>query len=97
MSDPDDPWGEPSLPQRRRAFASADRAGLTRAERIELAEMVLKKDVTTWDALTEKDFGRLCDALDGWAFVTALHALRPSPHAPIEAGVVEPEDAALSE
>lgn len=61
---------------RRRAFAGASLAGLDRYERIELAEMLLKSDLASWKGLTETDFQRLSDALEGHHLVSSLIAQR---------------------
>ena len=82
--------------QRRRAFAAADRAGLTDEERCELAEMLLKRDISSWSELAGYDWARVIDALDGWHLVDTLHMQR-SVQAPTEAGVVEGEQPTLNE
>lgn len=67
--------------------ASADRAGLSREERIELAEMMLKRDIVSWSSLTRDEQRRMLDACEGWRYISALHLLR-SP-LPAEPGVVK--------
>lgn len=65
---------------RRRAFASAKLAGLTTEERHELAEALLKRDVTSWEGMYEAEFRRICDALDGHHYIATLLAQRgPKP------------------
>lgn len=61
---------------KRRAFAGARRAGLSRTERLEIAEMLLKRDVTSFDRLNETELRRLCDAFEGHWLVTVLHEQR---------------------
>jgi len=61
---------------RRRAFASADRAGLDRDERVEFGEMLLKVDLSSWKDLTVEQLSRLCDALEGHHLVSTLVAQR---------------------
>lgn len=57
---------------KRRAFAGARRAGLNRSERLEIAEMLLKRDVTSFDALEIDELRRMCDAFEGHWFVSVL-------------------------
>lgn len=57
---------------RKQAYAMASDLGLSRADRLELAEMLLKTDVTSWRNLTEQQISRITDCLHGWVFVTAL-------------------------
>lgn len=67
---------------RRRAFSAAKAIGLTRPERLEFAEMILKVDVDTWDTLSTGQLARLVDALDGWHYIDTLLNQRPNAPAP---------------
>lgn len=58
--------------RRKRAFALADALHLTREERHELAEMLLKRDVASWGSLSNAEMGRMVDALEGYALTHAL-------------------------
>lgn len=67
-----------SRQQQRRLFASARSLGLTDAERLDLSEVILRRDVPTWKDLTEHDAGRLIDAFDGYEKITWLLLSRDS-------------------
>ena len=49
---------------------------LRREERIELAEMLLKRDVDSYKSLTEEEISRLVDALVGFELISTLLSLR---------------------
>lgn len=61
---------------RKRAFALANNIGLDRAERLELAEMLLQRDVTSWKHLVHYDVVRLVDAMVGVGLVAVLKDVR---------------------
>lgn len=63
--------------RRKKAFALADELGLTRADRIELAQTLLWRDLDSWQRLTDEQVSRLLDALEGYRLVT--HLLQTSP------------------
>ena len=67
---------EPQSPLRIRAYAAATDLGLDRNERVELSEMLLKIDVSSWRALTEEQMQRVADALEGARLVAVLRQLR---------------------
>lgn len=54
------------------AFQLADECGLSRADRIELAEVLLRRDVGSWKELDDFQMGRLIDAMRGWQYVEHL-------------------------
>jgi hypothetical protein len=58
--------------KRKKAMVYADRYGLTRDDRIALAETLLWRDVTSWTQLSEEQLDRLLDALEGYALVGFL-------------------------
>jgi hypothetical protein len=60
-----------------KAFALAKEIGLTRDERIELAEIILWRDCESWKHLSDPQIKRLLDAMEGYITITALLALRP--------------------
>jgi len=60
----------------RRAFALANAIGLDRSERLELAEMLLGRDVTSWKQLVHYDVVRLVDAMVGTGLMAALKEVR---------------------
>jgi len=61
-------------PRHRLAFTLADEIGLTRDDRLDLAEILLRRDVASWSDLDEAELSRLLDALHGWIYVNALVA-----------------------
>lgn len=60
--------------QFKRAMALAGKFELTRDDRIDLAEMLLKRDIDSWARLTESELVRLIDALQGTEYVLHLVA-----------------------
>lgn len=68
---------EPQSPLRIRAYAAATDLELDRTERVELAEWLLKIDVSSWRALTEEQMQRVADALEGARIVDVLRRQRP--------------------
>lgn len=63
--------------RRRKMFALIAEIGLTREERIELAEMLLHHDVASYKDLDDAQRCRILDALEGYVMVDVLLALRP--------------------
>lgn len=63
--------------RRRKLFSSCDQAGLTKAERIELACYLLRRDVESFADLDDHQICRLLDALEGHHLVETLLAQRP--------------------
>lgn len=64
-------------PVRRALFARATELGFSRQERLELAEVVLRRDCATWQDLSDEEAGRLLGAFDGYTFIHHLIGLRP--------------------
>lgn len=60
---------EPQTVKRKQAFAMAKELRYTREERLELAEMLLKRDCASWESLSEADIARLVDAMEGFALI----------------------------
>lgn len=50
----------------------AKQCGLSREERLELAEVILRRDVTTWRGLTLREAQRLMDAMEGFGYIAHL-------------------------
>ena len=50
----------------------ADELGFTRAERLELAEILLRRDISSWKQLNEAQYDRLLDAFEGWGLIGRL-------------------------
>lgn len=63
--------------RRRKMFALAKEITLTREERLQFSEMLLRRDTTTWKDLTDDDRRRLLDALEGYMLIDVLLSLRP--------------------
>lgn len=63
--------------RRKKAFALADELGLSRADRIELAQTLLWRDLDSWQHLSDEQVGRLLDAMEGWVLIS--HLLQTSP------------------
>jgi hypothetical protein len=58
--------------QHKALFALADEVGLTRQERLEVSEMLLGRDITTWKYLSGHEAYRLIDAMNGYAYINHL-------------------------
>ena len=67
----------PQEARRRKLMASAKEVGLTREERIELAQYILRRDITTWKTLDDDQVLRLLDAFEGFHLIVELLAQRP--------------------
>lgn len=52
----------------------AAQCALSRQDRIDLAEVILRRDVTTWSSLTVGEARRLIDAMEGFAYIAHLQA-----------------------
>jgi hypothetical protein len=64
----------PSEAMRRALFATARSCGLTRDDRLQLAEVVLRRDVETWNGLALAEAERLLCAMEGFALIAHLQA-----------------------
>lgn len=60
--------------KRRKLFAYADTFGMSRQERIDLSEILLRRDITSWQDLTDGQVDRLLDAFEGAALI--IHLLK---------------------
>jgi len=61
-----------SAGRRRKLFTYADSFGLTRDERLELSEMLLRRDIASWKDLTDIQVLRMLDAFEGAALLLHL-------------------------
>lgn len=52
-------------PQRRKLYLLVSELGLNRIERLEIAEYLLRRDVSSFDSLDEDEVLRMLDALNG--------------------------------
>lgn len=59
-------------PKRKKLFHYSDTYTLTREERIEFAEILLRRDITSWNDLTDEQVDRLLDAFEGHALLRHL-------------------------
>jgi hypothetical protein len=50
--------------------------GLTRDERVELARVILWRDIESWAGLTDEQVGRLLDAMEGFEKIVHLLSVR---------------------
>lgn len=68
----------PRIPgeRRRKLFVYADQIGLTTDERIEIAQFLLRRDITSWRQLDDDQVNRMLDALEGFLLVTYQLSLR---------------------
>lgn len=69
--------GGPEDARRRKLMMLAKEMGLTRDERIELSQMILRRDITSWKQLDDDQVIRMLDALEGHLLITALLLQRP--------------------
>jgi hypothetical protein len=60
----------------RKLMLGASENEMTRDERIEFAEMILRRDVESWKSLTEPEIERLLDAFEGHHLLTHLRTSR---------------------
>jgi len=67
----------PQAARHRKLMASAKEVGLTQEERIELAQYILRRDITTWSTLDDAQVLRLLDAFEGFHLIVELLAQRP--------------------
>lgn len=68
---------EPQSDRRKMAYALAKQLGLSREERHELAEFILKRDVRSWNELSDSQMERLADGLNVTVCVATLISQRP--------------------
>lgn len=56
----------------RKAMAAADDCFLTREDRIDLAEYLLRRDIRSWKELTEAQLLRILDAFEGHRLINQM-------------------------
>lgn len=66
--------------------------GLTREERIDLAEQVLRRDFTSWKQLDDDQVNRMLDVLEGHILINYLIKLRGGPLPPRHTASPPPPD-----
>ena len=60
--------------KRRKAMAYAKTYGLSRQDRLDLAEIILRRDVTSWKDLDDDQLTRVLDSLEGFALISHLRS-----------------------
>lgn len=65
-----------TTPQWRKLMKLASALEMTRDERLEFAEYLLRRDVTSWKSLTDAQVERLLDAFEGHHLLNELLAQR---------------------
>lgn len=65
------------LARRKKMFVLAREIGLTRDERLALAEILLRRDIQSWKDLDDDQVVRCLDALEGFQLIEALLSQRP--------------------
>jgi hypothetical protein len=68
--------GEPTDRMRKAMFALAREIELTRQDRLDLAELVLERDVETWGDLSFDEASKLLTAMNGYLWVRHLRTRR---------------------
>lgn len=63
--------------KRRKLWLWVDTYQLTRQERLDLAQYLLRRDIETWKDLSELQVDRLLDALEGFHLVAEIIHSRP--------------------
>lgn len=63
--------------KRRKAMHYCQLYELTREDRISLAQMILRRDITSWSELDEGQMTRMLDALEGYGLVCHLKDQTP--------------------
>lgn len=58
--------------QRKRLFACAGELGFDRQERIDLAQVILGRELTSWSHVTDEEADRLVDCFDGYDKITYI-------------------------
>jgi len=66
--------GKPTTAMMRRLMALARQCGLGRDDRLELAEVLLRRDVATWNDLTADEARCLGFAMEGFAYICHIQA-----------------------
>ena len=66
----------PQTARERKLYAVAREIGLTRGERIEVAQYLLRRDITSWKQLDEEQVARMLDGLEGYQLISTLLDMR---------------------
>ncbi len=76
VRDDTDPNGGSQTARQRKLFLLAKEIGLRREERIDLAQIVLRRDIVSWKELDDAQVCRMLDALEGYQYVVELFRQR---------------------
>lgn len=63
--------------RKRKLWMLAKHLGLSHDERIELTQYLLRRDITSWEHLTDDQVVRLLDAVEGYQLINDLMTMRP--------------------
>ena len=63
--------------RRRKLHMVAKEIGLSRDDRIELSQYILRRDITSWTELDEAQMTRMLDALEGYGLICHLKDQAP--------------------
>lgn len=63
-------------PQMKKLMLLSKEIGLLDHERIELSQIILRRDITSWRQLDDEQVRRMLDALEGYEKITALLDMR---------------------
>jgi len=63
--------------RRRKLWCLAKEIGLSKDERIEWTQYLLRRDLTTWAGLDDGQVSRLLDGLESYQLLRDLLAMRP--------------------
>lgn len=66
--------GKPTSQMMKRLMVLARQCALTREDRIELAEVLLRRDITSWNDLTNEEARALGFAMEGFAYICHVQA-----------------------
>lgn len=62
--------------RRKKVHALARTLGLSRDDRMDFAQMLLWRDISSWNELTGEQIDRLLDALEGYVLVAYLKEIK---------------------
>jgi hypothetical protein len=62
--------------KRRKLWVLAHEIGLNRDDRLELASMILRRDILSWKHLEPEQLHRMLDALEGFQLISELKRQR---------------------
>lgn len=74
-----DASGGSQTPEERKLHLIAGEIGLSREDRIDLAQYLLRRSITSWKQLDHEQVMRLLDAIEGHQLVSELLRQRHSP------------------